>query len=271
MVEISSRLGSKAQVMLHGGHVVSWRNPAGTEQLYMSPRAVFEPGKAIRGGVPIIFPQFGPGPLPTHGFARMREWKLVASSDNSDSTVSITLALESSPETLDLWPHNFRAALSITLGESLSCELTVTNTGTMPLTFQCAFHSYFPVSLIAQARIHGLEQLPYLNNLRGRMLEDGTPAPLMIDQEIDRVYPNVPNPTLLEDLITYTQVEISKQGLADVVIWNPWVEKSKSLKDLEPDGYLRFVCIETGAIATPLLVTAGGSTTCGQRLRVLRC
>lgn len=40
-----------------------------------------------------MFPQFGPGALPQHGFARNQTFKFISSSDGKDSTVSATFEL----------------------------------------------------------------------------------------------------------------------------------------------------------------------------------
>ncbi|NDC37341.1 MAG: D-hexose-6-phosphate mutarotase [Proteobacteria bacterium] len=265
VVELSHQNGDVVILALHGAHVLSWRH-AGVERLYMSPRATFEPGKAIRGGVPIIFPQFGPGPLPTHGFGRNRSWQLLASAAGTDGSVSVRLGLDSSEETLTLWKNRFHAELEISLANSLDFNLTVHNLDAAPFEFQFAFHTYFKVSHISQVRIHGLQNLTYLNNLRQRAQELEDAATLSIRGEIDRVYLNAPNPTILEDLHTMAGVHLSKRALADVVVWNPWIAKSATLVDLEPEAYLQFVCIETGAIGTPIQVLPGEFKSCGQTL-----
>ena len=62
--------GDSLRVALHGAHVLSWVSQ-GRERLYLSPHSVMDAHAAIRGGVPVCFPQFNQrGPLPKHGFAR---------------------------------------------------------------------------------------------------------------------------------------------------------------------------------------------------------
>ena len=267
LVELTHRSGSSALATPHGAHVLSWKTAAGTEQLFMSPRALFAPEKAIRGGVPIIFPQFGPGALPTHGFGRIRQWHLVKSAEDQNGIVSVTFALENSPDTFKLWPHQFRAEMTVALSDSLRFELLLSNRGSAPLSFQCAFHTYFAISDISSIRVRGLANVDYLDNLQGRRRERGSDADLTVDREIDRVYVDAPNPTVLKD--SGGEIEITKHGLSDVVAWNPWIEKSKTLTDLEPESYRKFICLETGRVGTPVVVAPGQSYACGQSLRAI--
>ncbi|ROT60935.1 putative glucose-6-phosphate 1-epimerase isoform X2 [Penaeus vannamei] len=63
-------------VNLHGATVVSWR-VNNQEQLFVSKQAIFDGKRAIRGGIPIVFPQFGAWSTgPQHGFARISRWEL---------------------------------------------------------------------------------------------------------------------------------------------------------------------------------------------------
>lgn len=42
---------------------------------------------------------------------------------------------------------------------------------------------------------------------------------------------------------------ITRDGLNDAVVWNPWAEKAKSIGDFSPDdGYKKMVCVEAGAV-----------------------
>ena len=50
----------------YGATVLSWIVD-GTEKLFLSSKAILDGTKAIRGGIPLVFPQFGPGVLQQHG------------------------------------------------------------------------------------------------------------------------------------------------------------------------------------------------------------
>ena len=80
--------GATAEVHRHGAHVTSWR-PMGEadDRLYLSARSEFSGAAAIRGGVPVIFPQFAAeGPLPKHGFARTTTWTLRDNRHDADGS-----------------------------------------------------------------------------------------------------------------------------------------------------------------------------------------
>src|SRR5690606_20141531 len=55
---------AEAHVYLHGAHVTHYQPRGGRQQqspvLMLSNRSHFQTGKPIRGGVPVIFPWFGP-------------------------------------------------------------------------------------------------------------------------------------------------------------------------------------------------------------------
>ena len=137
---LSHPSGSTAELYLHGAHLTSWVPAGGVEALFLSRAAEFAAGQPIRGGVPIVFPQFAQrGPLPKHGFARVLPWRWV---DPREGAASATLELVDSEETRALWPHPFRARMTVELGErSLVQRLSVENTGEEELSFTAALHS----------------------------------------------------------------------------------------------------------------------------------
>jgi len=78
---------------LHGAHVTKFQPKGQKPVLFMSAKSMFEPGKPIRGGVPICFPWFGARqdgqPGPAHGFARLVEWELVSTEPTNEGGVEI--------------------------------------------------------------------------------------------------------------------------------------------------------------------------------------
>ncbi len=76
--------GDSVLVALQGAHVLSWV-AQGRERLFLSERNVWDGQAAIRGGVPVCFPQFNQrGDLPKHGFARNVAWQLVTGQEGGN-------------------------------------------------------------------------------------------------------------------------------------------------------------------------------------------
>ena len=121
--------------------------------LFPSDQAIFESGKAIRGGIPIVWPQYGPGPLPLHGFARVKTWRV--GKKNTSDDVSVELHLSHDDDTLKLWPHKFNLTLTIRLTEkSFYQQLTVNNQDEQPFEFTTLFHPYFNVDNIKTTKMY---------------------------------------------------------------------------------------------------------------------
>src|SRR2546423_9779842 len=146
-VEVAARDGACVELYAHGAHVTSWKPASGEERLFLSKRSAFAPDVAIRGGVPIIFPQFGRmGPLPKHGFARVSEWEIVRGGRTRKGQGEARLRLTTSAKSRALWPHAFSATFVVTVGGmSLSLALSVLNDDTSPFEFTAALHTYLLV------------------------------------------------------------------------------------------------------------------------------
>ncbi len=241
--------GAQAEIYLHGGHVASWQ-PAGEERLFMSRTSEFRAGVAIRGGVPVCFPQFaGFGPLPKHGLVRTLPWTIGAVTANS-----ITLHRSESAATLDVWPHAFTVALTVTIGgPTLSLEFEVTNSGAAPLEFAGALHTYFLVRDVRSTVIDGLSGRRYADRAGGGFVEGvQSEKPIAFAGEVDRVYYDAPERVIIREVDRTTTV--SSRGFPDVVVWNPGPVMGAKMSDLEPDGYLRMVCVEAAAVGQPIVV-----------------
>jgi len=251
--------GAAAIATLQGAHVVSWTLPGGEECLFVSERSPFEAGRAIRGGIPVVFPQFAErGPLSKHGFARTHEWKVIGEHD-----AGVTLALDSSPHTRSIWPHDFRLELLATLrGQSLDVELRITNTGRDTFTFASALHTYLKISDEASVKLEGLRGIRFTNHgsddvhVEARELVTAVPP-------IDRVYLSPPSELLLHD--SGRMVRIEQRGFTDTVVWNPGPEFTAGMPDMAPDGYKRMFCVEAAAIE-PLVQLASGALWTGRQL-----
>ena len=254
--------GAEADVYLHGAHVTRWRDAAGVERLFLSSRAVFSGDAAIRGGIPISFPQFADlGPLPKHGFARTAEWTLVSASDAADGGASeAVLRLDDTPLTRDLWPHAFTAELRVRLDERLSVQLTIRNTGGEPFDFTVALHTYLRVRDVGSVMVEGLEGVRFIDKVDGGEPKVEDSPHLRIGGETDRVYLDAPGDVHVRET-DGGGVIVAREGFPDVVVWNPGAEKGNALSDMGPDEYRQMLCVEAAAAGTAVTLAPGASWT----------
>ena len=250
--------GARVEVYLHGAHVTSWR-PAGdgAERLFVSARSRFGPDAAIRGGVPVCFPQFAAqGPLPMHGFARTASWDLVHARRTAAGAAEVLLQLTDSEATRALWPHSFVAELSVTAsGSTLALCLAVQNTGRTALAFTGALHTYLRVADVTQAALHGLSGAGYRDKVKGTDGETEAADALRVVGPIDRVYYAAPADLELRE--PGRALAITTTGFADTVVWNPGAAGGAAMADLEPEGYARMACVEAAAAREPVTVHPG--------------
>ncbi|HEY3373396.1 MAG TPA: D-hexose-6-phosphate mutarotase [Prolixibacteraceae bacterium] len=234
-------------ICLYGAHITSFRPHDSMEVLWMSPDSNFEVGKAIRGGIPVCFPWFGPHKtdpqMPQHGFARLMYWEVFETATLLSGETMITLQLCSSEETKAYWPHDFCAHLTVKVGMTLAVTLKVTNTSAVPFEYTCALHSYFGLSSIENLLIQGLQSTTYYNQLSG---ENGVQEEeiLQIQEPITRHYLDTESPVIVEDSIYRRKVRVAKAGSKVTTVWNPWEETCASVADLPDDAYETFVCVE---------------------------
>ena len=263
--ELQLPCGDKLVVALQGAQVLSWV-AAGRERLYLSPRSAMDGQSAIRGGIPVCFPQFNQrGPLPKHGFARNLPWTLNPAHLGADDA-HLALSLGDSERTRRLWPQAFEARLLIALRPgALQVELAVRNTDSKPLNFTGALHTYLAVSDVAQARLLGLGGHAEWNAVTDR---HGTAAPeLRFVGEFDRVYSAAPQGYELLDGLHSLSIE-QDMDWAHTVVWNPGADKCASLKDMPADGWQYMLCVEAAQVYEPIVVPPGDFWQGAQRLRV---
>ena len=261
-----SRDGARAVATLQGAQVVSWTTAAGEEGLFVSERSPFAAGRAIRGGIPVVFPQFADrGALAQHGFARTQAWRF-DSAQASDDRASATFVLEPSPQTLAAWPHAFRLELVGTIGRSsLEVRLRVLNPGHESFAFTAALHTYLRLADAGSARLHGLLGVGYLTRgerALGLEARESIPAA----EAIDRTYFAPPAALRLEDGQRVVRVE--QAGFTDTVVWNPGREKADAMADMAPGGFLRMLCVEAAAIEPPVVIDGGAEWTGSQAIEV---
>lgn len=264
-IELATDEGDRAVLLLHGAHVVGWTPAGGPQWLYLSPTSAFGDGAAIRGGVPVIFPQFNQrGPdfsVPRHGFARNRQWAV-----ESRATDSATLRLEADEATRALWPHEFSLRLTVALAPGrLDLALEAGNRGSAPFAFTAALHTYLAVGDIAGTRLHGLGGVRHLDTVTGTE-GTGSDAALRFEGETDGIWYDLPRPLLLET--PQGRLEVGMAGFADSVVWNPWAARAAALPDLPDEDYRRMLCIEAAAIGRPVRLAPGERWTGRQLLAV---
>jgi len=255
-LRLTARDGATAIVTDHGAQVVSWQPARGGERLYMSERSAFGNGRPMRGGIPVIFPQFGPeGPLPRHGFARNIAWMPEDSHDGGDF-LRATWRLTDSADTHKVWPFCFTAEITVLLeGSRLDVELTVENTGTGTLDFTAALHTYCRVPDVELASLEGLCDARYRDQTDRRRRVDDRDEVLRVTAEVDRIYENAPP---MQRLVTGAgTLELTREGFPDVVVWNPWEQKCAGMTDMPPDGFRRMLCVEAAAVHRQVSLGAG--------------
>ena len=247
--------GAELTVLLHGGQIVSWIPAGDQERLYLSPDAVAGPGRAVRGGIPVIFPQFSQrGPLPRHGFARERAWTWMEGAQRGDVVIGV-LRLTDDAATRAIWPHAFEAELSFSFsGLQLDVELAITNTGDTPFDFSAALHTYLLLDDVRRARLGGLYGVRYVDQISGAEQHQEM-DPFSFAGEIDRIYVDAKGPLSLAT--TMGRMGISADGFDDVVVWNPGPTKAAAMPDLPDDDWLRLLCVEAAAIGTPITLAPG--------------
>lgn len=239
-VVLSSPHGSEAELYLFGGCVTSWK-VANKDLLFVRPDAVFNGQKPISGGAPHCFPQFGPGPIQQHGFARNMNWSVVDSDDVEGNPV-VTLELKDGPYSRSMWDFSFQAIYKVILdAKSLSTELVITNTDKIPFSFSTALHTYFRAA-VTGASVRGLRGCKTLN-------KDPDPKNPLVGKEerdvvtfpgfVDCVYLEAPDELLLDNGLG-DKISIKNSNWTDAVLWNPYLQMEACYKD--------FVCVENAKI-----------------------
>ena len=262
-IRVTSKLCT-AEIYLQGAHLAQW-HPVGHEPvLFLSDRSFFQAGKAIRGGIPIIFPWFGARTAnqlssrtdgPAHGFARTSVWQLTDATVTGDN-VHITLILEPTETSRSFGFDNFKVTYKISLGSKLDLQLIVENKAAEPMAFEEALHSYFVVGDAEKISISGLADTDFIDKTDGFERKHQEQSVLILTGETDRPYLNSEASITLEDPVLKRQIKVVKENSMTTVVWNPWSELTAKMADMSPDGWKRFTCIETANAAENLVTLA---------------
>lgn len=260
--------GATALVTHYGAHVLSWIPAGDDERLYLSETAVYGVGTPIRGGIPVVFPQFGTlGKLARHGFARTALWQLDDQRIGPDYALA-TWRLDSDAATQALWPHDFHAELTVSVGgNQFDVELAIENNGSASFDFTAALHTYLRVREIEHARLTGLLHAEYRDQLDGGAVRTETRETMTFDGPVDRNYLTVPPRLVLSE--SGRQLLIEASGFPDAVVWNPWDTGNTRIKDMPALGFRRMLCVEAAAVGTPIVLDPGGTWSGRQTLVAL--
>jgi glucose-6-phosphate 1-epimerase len=240
---------ARALISPYAGQVLSFL-PAGEPEdlLFVSEHAYFQPGKAIKGGIPVCWPWFGPDPegkgRPTHGFVRNRDWQVLGAALQEDGATSVRLGITPDEAIRALWPHPFELTLEITVGRSLVLDLCSFNPDTAPLTITQGLHSYFRVGDVRRVSVRGLGGKHYIDKMDGGAIktQQGT---VTIDGEVDRIYTGVDDDLVIDDPAFGRRIRIASEGSSSAVVWNPWAATAAAMADLGDEEYTAMLCVET--------------------------
>lgn len=248
----------RALIALQGAHLLNFYTATGKPLLWISPNCDFTPGVALRGGIPVCLPWFGPHPTdsskPKHGFARNRDWQLIDAALNDEGNAKLVFEFNSAAN--ELFAFNFRAQLVMDLSDSVKQTLSITNTDSQPFDCSWVLHSYFPVKSLADVRVEGLAGTTYLDNLEQHAAksQDGD---VDFPYEVDRVFPGVNNPV---GIIGSPRIHITHDNCPSVVVWNPGAANAAKIADIGAGNEQGYICVERGAVLAEKWHLVAGET-----------
>jgi glucose-6-phosphate 1-epimerase len=218
--------------------------------LFLSQCSRFADKEPIRGGIPVIFPWFGPREgMSQHGFARVKNWELKEVVPAPDGSVSVRFCLPDSPEASTFPP--FTVEYVVTVNDSLTLELTTTNKSRdETFTFENCLHTYFEVGHIKDVSVLGLKGASYLDKVANFARKTETSEALRIKSEVDRVYLDTRGAVEIIDANLGRKIRVEKKASDSTVVWNPWDAKAQQMPDFGNEEYERMVCVESGNVAS---------------------
>ena len=238
-----------AAFSLQGAQLIAWQPKSQAPVIWLSDKTEFSRGKAIRGGVPVCWPWFGPAGKPSHGFARTSDWSLDNYQEFAEQ-VEVSLVLRQSPATLALWPHDFSLTLTAVLSAE-RCDLRLNIAGDFSST--AALHSYFHIADSTAVHVYGLGE-PFIDKVAGNA-KSSQQGPQKYQGEVDRIFTDPAEESRIEDPLLKRTLILKHYGNSDVVTWNPGASLSESMADMSDDGYKTMVCVETARIHQPFVTT----------------
>lgn len=232
------------KLFLHGAHVTHWQPVGQKPVLFLSERSWFEPGKPIRGGVPICFPWFGANASdpsrPMHGLARLASWSLQHAAVEPEGIIEAELHTTIEPFELDYF---------VRASDELQLRIKVRNTSSRAQEYEVALHTYLAVGDVRQVLVTGLGRRRYIDRTRDGGIFVQERGPISFEGETDRVYLDTIQSAVVHDPIWKRRLIVDKDGSRSTVVWNPWVEKSKRMPDFGDEEWPGMLCIETANVA----------------------
>ncbi len=249
-------------VAQQGAHVISYQIDGDQPLIWSNPGAVFKHDKAIRGGMPVCWPWFGnfqrnpqsvqdmrqsSEPANAHGEVRAIDWELMGMGEDGDALI-VEFIQPKAEGHLPGWPHTVGVKLQIRMDAALNVSLISFNAGPEDVIMSQALHSYFAVSDVHQVSIEGLDGVSYLNTLESWETVNVQAGDITFTGETDRIYQDTPDLISIVDPEWKRRIQIQTVGSKSSVVWNPWIEKTKTFSDMEADGWKGMVCVETANV-----------------------
>lgn len=251
----------RAAIALQGAHLLSWQPVDQQPVIWLSEKALFKKGQAIRGGIPICWPWFGKIATPSHGFARNLPWQLTEYKEDND-VINIFFMLKDDASTQALWPHSFRLVNHITISKN---QLDIQLTSFGHFDFTSALHTYLNIGNISQTTIYGLGK-DYFDSLTNTQVKTDDEE-LTVHAEIDRIYNQPPAITQVSDNSQQRKLIMTHYNHHDIVVWNPF-DKAKQMIDMNVDSYKTMICVETACISHSLHATEDKPAVFGVTIRL---
>ncbi|KAI0275057.1 galactose mutarotase-like protein [Gloeopeniophorella convolvens] len=256
--------GASVEILLYGATIVSWKAPGKdnystpAERLFVSSKAALDGSKAVRGGIPVVFPCFGPPEhpdhfkLPQHGFARNEIWSFDSVVMDNDAGVSIRLTLLPKPSITALYAKDFQLSYVVTLAEhQLSTDFHVSNpSAAEALEFQALLHTYIrapakDVSISPLLGKHYVDKTEKSLEARNTLKEERRES-VDVRAFTDSVYEKAPS--TVNVAWPGGGLELKLVHFTTLTLWNPQAEAGSKMGDMEENGWERFVCVEPGYV-----------------------
>jgi len=276
IVELRHSSGGACKVSVFASHLLSWCPSPGNEQVFLGKLAkVGQPGLAIRGGVPICWPQFGTFENAAdscklkHGFVRTSsKWSLLRQAEDS-----VSLVLKSDEETRKSWAKDFEFVYTVSLGaSSVRMEMEVRNDNADPLEFTGCLHSYWRCGSVEKCAVEGLMGGKFDtgigNSFRGDAQETRSSVPFVDAKETQLYYADAGDAVTLSEE-GKPRLRLTKSNMPDWVLWNTGAENGSGIKDLKEGEYKEYVCVEPAFASRPIRVAPGASWIGAHEARVL--
>jgi glucose-6-phosphate 1-epimerase len=247
--------GAKAICRTYGGNVFTYVTKDGIEVMGTRKDASGggnggDDSKPYAGGAPHCFPQFGPGELMQHGFARGMKF-VPEERAKKMSFDRMIFKLVPTEETLKVWDHHFEYRFDITLrADCLEWDLIIKNEGDKPFDITLGMHNYFDISSLKNVRIEGpFTGKTTVDRNNGGAEGKGDSDSIEITTPTDMMFVDCQGPISIIDTGKGTKTTIEAKGFPDRCIWSPHGNEAM--------GFDKFICVEPVASAKAVTIPVG--------------